>query len=296
MSFFLRTIGIVLMAFFWIARVPQGHSAEHAADTRAPNAVVESYLRATYARDFSAAYALISAEDRKLRDLDRYLRQRGPYNGFVLEAARKLGEFIEVRVLSASEKDGRRRMTVRYRVPDPQKIAPLVLQWEPRRLNSLAVAERRRIVDALERYGRDGYLAMSEGEESFDLVQESGAWRIFLNWAAGVTIPLRLDLAKAGELDVSLSRDNFILQPGDIFEVRLKIKNRAPQPLTVRIGHLVEPQTVADFLDFVQCGFLLPVTLQAGKEQEYSGTYMLRGSLPEGVHQLSLTYDFRLLK
>jgi len=30
----------------------------------------------------------------------------------------------------------------------------------------------------------------------------------------------------------------------------------------------------------VQCGFLLPITLQPGKEQEYSGTYMLRGSLP----------------
>jgi hypothetical protein len=46
----------------------------------------------------------------------------------------------------------------------------------------------------------------------------------------------------------------------------------------------------------VQRGFLLPVTLPPGKEQEYSGSYLLRGSLPEGMRQLNLTYDFRILQ
>src|SRR5581483_4794060 len=87
------------------------------------------------ARDFTAAYNFISAADRKIRDLDRYLRQRGPYRGFALEAARRLGEFIEVQVLGMDQGDGRARIAVRYRVPDPEKIAPLLLQWEPRRLN-----------------------------------------------------------------------------------------------------------------------------------------------------------------
>jgi hypothetical protein len=65
-----------------------------------------------------------------------------------------------------------------------------------------------------------------------------------------------------------------------LFEIVLKIKNHAKEPATVRIGHLVEPSSIADFLDFVQCGFLLPVTVQPEKEQEFSGTYMLRGSFP----------------
>jgi hypothetical protein len=46
----------------------------------------------------------------------------------------------------------------------------------------------------------------------------------------------------------------------------------------------------------VQCGSLLPVTLAPGKEQEFSGTYMLRGSLPEGVRQMVLSYEFRVLQ
>lgn len=33
-----------------------------------------------------------------------------------------------------------------------------------------------------------------------------------------------------------------------------------------------------------------------GEEQQYAGTYLVRGSLPDGVRQLNLTYDFRLLK
>ena len=108
--------------------------------------------------------------------------------------------------------------------------------------------------------------------------------------------PSDLTLANAADLDVALSKSEVVVYPGDLFEIVLKIKNRSSQPVVARIGHLVEPRDVTNFLDFVECGFLLPITLQPGKEQEYSARYLLRGGLPEGVHQLNLTYDFRLLK
>src|SRR5438093_11282581 len=118
---------------------------------------------------------------------------------------------------------------------------------------------------------------MSEGEEKFELVKESGEWRVFLNWAAGVSIPLRLDLAKAPGLKVRLSTDRVVGVPGDLFEISLKIKNPTQQPVTMRIGHLVEPQNVADYLDFVQGGFLLPVTVAGGEEPESFSTEISRG-------------------
>jgi hypothetical protein len=65
--------------------------------------------------------------------------------------------------------------------------------------------------------------------------------------------------------------------------------------VVARIRHLIEPQNLTDFLDFVECGFLLPVTLEPGREQEYAARYLLRGHLPEGVRALNLTYDFRRL-
>jgi hypothetical protein len=272
------------------------HGAERAADMRDSMAVIRNYIRATYARDFVAAYRFISAEDRNVRDINRYVQQRGPYSGFILDAARKLSEFIEVGTLNAQESPRGVRVAIKYRVPDPQKIAPLLLNWDPRRLNSLPAAERKQIIDALDQRKQQDSLEMSEGTETFELIREADEWRVFLNWAAGVKIPLKLDLSKSPDLDVVLSKNEFVLQPGDLFEIVLRIKNRAQQPVTVRIGHLVEPSPIADYLDFVQCGFLLPVTVQPDKEQEFSGTYMLRGSLPEGVRGLNLTYDFHQLK
>ena len=71
----------------------------------------------------------------------------------------------------------------------------------------------------------------------------------------------------------------------------------SPGPVgSTSVGHLVEAAHKADYLDFVQCGFVLPVTLPAETEQEYSGIYVLRDSLPEGTGNLSLTYDVRALQ
>ena len=274
----------------------RGYSAERDADLQEPARVLQTYLRATYARDFVEAYRLISSEDKKVRDVSRYVQQRGAFSGFILEAARKLGEAVEIEPLQQKAAGDRLQLLVQYRVPDTKKIAPTLLNWDPFRLNSLSVADRDTLLATLARKQQDRSLDMVEGQESFELVKEGNQWRVHLNWAAGVRIPLKLDVSQAGNLQVELSKQEVVLQPGEIFEIRLKIRNTSTQPITTRIGHLVEPRDNADYLDFVQCGFLLPVTIPAGKEPEYSGTYMLRGSLPEGVRQLNLTYDFRILK
>lgn len=271
-------------------------TAAQAQTRRDAELVLQAYLRATYARDFVEAYRFISSADRDVRDLNRYMRQRGPFAGFTLEVAKTLSESIEIKFTEREDTTDRIQAVINYKVPDPKKLSPLLLNWDAYRLNSLVLEERKRIIDAIEKKKRDRSLDMSEGEEKFELVKENEEWRIFLNWAAGVKIPFRLDLSKSADLDVSLSKNEIVTQPGELFEIILKIKNRTNQPVTARIGHLVEPNNLADYLDFVQRGFLLPVTIGPAKEEQFSGTYLLRGSLPEGVRQFSLTYDFRLLK
>ena len=271
-------------------------AAEVADDLQNPARVIHAYLRATFARDFIAAYRFISAADRKVRDVNRYVQQRGAFSGFTLEVARKLSESVEIAPQQQTLAADRAQITVRYRVPDAKKIAPTVLDWDPYRLNSLNAAERRAIIAALEKKQHDRALEMIEGEERFELVKEANAWLVFLDWAGGVKIPLKLDVSRTGDLQVSLSKREVVVQPSEAFEIMLTIRNNTPRAVTARVGHLVEPGHSADYLDFVQCGFLLPVTIPPGTEQEYSGTYMLRGNLPEGIRQLQLTYDFRILK
>jgi cytochrome c oxidase assembly protein CtaG/Cox11 len=271
-------------------------AAESVVNFQDPTQVLGVYVRATYARDFVEAYRYISSADHKVRDLNRYVQQRGSFAGFSLDVAKRLSESIEIKFSERTNTPTRIQAAIQYKVPDPKKLSPLLLNWDSFRLNSLPPQERKRIIEAIEKKRSDGSLDMSEGEEKIELVRENEEWRIFLNWAAGVKIPLRLDLSKSADLDVSLSKNEIITQPGELFEIVLTVRNRTNQSVTARIGHLVEPDNVADYLDFVQCGFLLPVTIAPDKEEQFSGTYLLRGSLPEGVRQLGLTYDFRLLK
>jgi hypothetical protein len=266
---------------------------------REPASLAQSYLRAVYARDFSTAYGYVSSDDQRARNLTQYLRQRAPFNGFALEAAKLLASMIEVEVVSNQVAASRILLTVRYNAPDPERISELLRGWNAYRLNSLPLGQRREIIETIHKQKRDQALVMISGEEKLTLVRQGDEWRVFLDWARGVTIPFRAILTEAGgaaNLDVSLSRKQATIQPGDVFEVDLKIKNRTQNVMVISIGHLVHPRELTDYLQIVQCGFLLPIKLEPGKEQEYSGTYLLRGSLPDGVRQLNLDYDFRQIR
>jgi hypothetical protein len=109
-----------------------------------------------------------------------------------------------------------------------------------------------------------------------------------------VRIPFRLSVSNVADLDVTLSKNEVVVQPGDLFEVSLRVKNRSKQRVNARIDHIIEPREVGNYLDLVECGFIVPVTLHPEIEQEYSARYRLRRSIPEGIQQLSLTYDFKL--
>jgi hypothetical protein len=258
--------------------------------------VIQGYLRATYARDYIDAYHYISSADQRVKDVNRYAQQRGAFMGFALDATKKLASAIEIKSSQKEVAPDRIQAVAKIRIPEPSTVSSLLLNWDPGRLNLLGASDRAQVIDSLDEKQRSGSLKMIEVEENLELVKESDEWRIFLNWAAGVTIPFRVLLSNAADLDVVLSKNEVVVQPGEFFEIYLKMKNRSKQPVVARIGHLVEPQEVENFFDFVECGFLLPVTLEPGKEQEYYARYLIRESIPEGVHQLSLTYDFTLLK
>jgi hypothetical protein len=292
----MKLLPAIVTAILLLATGLLSEGAEPSPNLRDPTRVIEDYVRAIYARDYIDAYRYISSADQRVRDANRYAQQRGAFMGSALEITRKLAGFIEIRPTQKPVAPNRIQAVTKLGIPEPSKLSPLLLNLDLRRLNALEMRELSQIIESLDKKKRDGSFEMIEVEEKFELVKEGDEWRIFLNWAAGVKIPFRLALANAADLDVALSKSEVVVQPGELFEIDLKIKNRSAQQVVARIGHLIEPRDVTNFLDFVECGFLLPVTLEPGKEHEYSARYLLRDNIPEGVRQLSLTYDFRLLK
>jgi cytochrome c oxidase assembly protein Cox11 len=72
------------------------------------------------------------------------------------------------------------------------------------------------------------------------------------------------------------------------------VRNRSHKALRTRIVHKVEPHELTQYLDIVECALLLPTLVQAGQQEEYSTTYLVRGDLPESARKLNITYEFKV--
>jgi hypothetical protein len=155
-------------------------------------------------------------------------------------------------------------------VPDALKLNPLMLDWDSERLESLPAAERKTLLDTVDRRRREKSIPMVAGDETFNLVKETGGWKVFLNWADGVKLTFQPAVPAASPVEIKIEQAEVASRPGQVFRVAMKIKNTGKQTLSTRIGHLVEPQELRDYLDLVDCGFILPVRLQPGKKKSLS--------------------------
>jgi len=276
---------LALPILFWIAKPPSRSE---------PVEVVTKYLKLLYARDFSRAYQFISAADRQLKTRNDYVRERGPFDGFAHEVARKLSSFIEIQPVTQRIDGAQNRLRLALRLPDAEALSDLVLEWDENRLKALPQSEQKRILATLDRLARAEKLPMIEGEEEFILVREGSKWKVFLDWAAGVQVKFDTTLPANGGLAAQPTIKETIARSGDLFTIGFKVKNTGAGEVVTRIAHRVEPKEMAEYLDLVECALLLPVRLQPGEEQIYKSTYVVRGDLPDGTKSLNVTYEFKV--
>src|SRR5262245_59833368 len=201
-------------------------AAEPSPNLRDPAVVIQGYVRAIYARDFIDAYRYISTADQKFRDVNRYAQQRGAFMGSALEIMRKLASFIEVKPIQKQITPDRIQAVAKLGIPEPNKLSPLLLNLDLRRLNSLESRDVAKIIETLDKKKRDGSFEMIEIEEKLELVKEGNEWRIFLNWAVGVKIPFRLVLANAADLEVALSKSEVVVYSGYVIVIDLNVESR----------------------------------------------------------------------
>lgn len=262
-----------------------------AADDRADiTEVVNKYVRALYARDFRAAYEQLSSADRRLKDVHSYSRERGEYRDFILEAARAVARSVGVDLLELRGQPDHAAIKMKAHVPDAEKLNDLLLDWDGERLERLKPGERQSLLATIAQRQRDKAIPMVSADETFELVKEPAGWKIFLNWAAGVRLTFQPAIPPSTPVEMKIAQKEVASRAGQIFRVAMKIRNTGKEALSARIGHLVEPQELRDYLDLVDCGFIRPVPLQPGTEEEFITTYLLRGTLPDQVRQMSITY------
>ena len=266
----------------------------HKADDEHSTRILIKYLRDVYSRDFKHAYRFVTAADKRLKNEGVYVRERGPFSGFALEAAKKLSAFIEFTPAQIKIDDNRARITLTFKAPDMNSLSPLLLDWDEERLNSLPPHEQKKLLAAIDSLKRRGSLEMIEGQEEFNLVKEGNNWRLFFVWASGIRVNFTTIVPQDGTIEAKPTIKETVTQPNELFTIAYRVKNLSDKEIFARITHRVKPAALSEHLDLVECGLLLPVRISPGQEQTYSSTYVVRGDMAEGTKSLDVTYEFKV--
>ncbi len=216
-------------------------------------------MRAVYSRDFKYAYRFVSAEDKQLKEEAVYVRERGPFSGFALEAAKKLSEFIEFTPAQVKIDDNRARITLAFKAPDMNSLSTLLLDWTEERLNALPAHEQKKLLASIDALKRKRGLEVIEGQEEFTLVRESNSWRLFFDWASGVRVNFTTIVPPGGVIEAQPTIKDTVTQPNELFTIAYRVKNLTDKEVFARITHRVEPAALTEHLDVVECALLLPV-------------------------------------
>ena len=278
--------GLAIGAYFLIQ--PTSTKADQ------PRATVDAYLRATYARNFVAAYDYLSAADRQVRGRQSFMNSQGAYSGFTLKVAQQLAGFMEIWPIDRQASNGRLVIKVGYRVPAPAELNELLLNWDEDRLNAISKEKQKELLAELNARKQAGKLLNIEGQETIELIEEADGWKIFLDWAAGTRVLLQSKLADSNKLAVRFATAEVMAKSGELFLVNVKIKNPSAHAATFTVGHLLEPAAIADDLQLVECGLLTPTTLAPQQEKEFAMAYLLDAAAGKTYGEIKLTYEFKL--
>ena len=282
----LLILGLAIVAYFLIQQT--------SIEADRPRATLDAYLRATYARNFAVAYDYLSSADRQVRTRQNYVDSQGGYSGFTLEVAQQLAGFMRVWLIDQKESGGRLVIKVGYRVPAPAELNDLLLNWDQDRLNGLSTEKQKELLAEIDARNKAGKILNIEGQETIDLVEGPQGWKIFLDWAAGTRVLLQSKVSDGNKLEVRFATSEVIAKSDELFLVNVKIKNPNAQSVTFTVRHLLEPPSIADNLQLVECGLLTPTTLDPQQEKEFAMAYLLEATAGRSYREVKLTYEFKL--
>jgi hypothetical protein len=249
----------------------------------------EPYTRTTPLRSGACSEA-----DRRVKDEATFRRQQPELRGFSREVVLALAGFIAATPVATEVTGDRARVTLALRLPDANapEIRTLMLDWDEDRLDRLPDTERARIRERLDELHRRGRMPTVDGDETFELVRESGRWRAFLNSAGGVRVRFEAAVDPGVPLQVTVTPDAAVLAPGERLRVNLRATNTGHREVTTRVGHRIAPEAQATHLALLQCPLVVPVTLEPGETEDFVSEYLMLADAPANVRALAVTYRF----
>lgn len=293
LSAFLRVsaaVVVLLLSAHWQSAV--------AVQDASPPAILQDYLRAMYARDAVAAYALVSKADRQEKSLEEYQSETGRYAGAALTLARTLSEAIRFERMTVQIDGDTATVTFDASLPNANAAAlePIVHSFDRERLSRLeasAVALRQTAIRKLAKEGRLPMLT-SQGE-TWELVKDINGWRVHLNWAEAVEVRFRsIIIGKLG-WEFKPLRNRVLAKPGETIEMAYRVRNIVTHETTGKARHVIGPKTQAAHMEIISCFCFLEQTLAPGETVDMPLVFRIGFDAPEDLPAFDVLYEFYVL-
>ncbi|MFQ5520119.1 MAG: cytochrome c oxidase assembly protein, partial [Candidatus Methylomirabilia bacterium] len=208
-----------------------------------PQEALQSYLVAVYARDYPTAYQWISLRDRRLKTKAEYVRENGAFSGAALEVTRALATLVRFEDLKIVIEGDHATVTFRAILPnanDPA-IESLLFDFDEKPLAALSPAERKATVEKLGEMAESGRLPTIVGDERWELIQEEGTWRVFLNWAGAVVVHFEGVTKARLPWEFAPVQPMVRAMPGETLQTFYRVKNLADRDTTGKARHILDP-------------------------------------------------------
>ncbi|HXV42116.1 MAG TPA: cytochrome c oxidase assembly protein, partial [Anaerolineae bacterium] len=114
--------------------------------------------------------------------------------------------------------------------------------------DALPQAERKMLLDKLDRLHKGGQIPTVEGEQFFELVKEADGWRIFENWAEAVRVHFSAEVKHGLPWEFEPVQATVLAKPGETLQNAYRVKNLSEQPITAKAQHFDQPEQYVDFL------------------------------------------------
>lgn len=262
-----------------------------------PQVVVQQYVASVYAHDYSRAYELISGADKAVKSQEEYLRENRPFTRFTLEAARQLATYIEYPEIQTESQGGRATVTVKFIVPDgnAEEVKEILFPDSgalASQEDELSEAERRTLLAKLDQLHESGQIPTFEGEQTFELVQEQGQWRIVENWAETVRVHFSAEVKHGLPWEFEPVQEVVLAKPGETLQAVYRVKNLSDQLVTAKARHIDKPEEYTDFLEVIQCFCFIQQTLKPGEAAELPLVFRVEWDTPDEVKDFYVHYEF----
>ena len=266
----------------------------NAATGTTPEDTLKSYIRAIYARDYSAAYQLISAADRELKSEPQYVEEYGAFSGRALELASTLAALIRFEDLDTTIAGNRATVTFNIVVPDANAptIRSILLDFDVQDLQGLSADESAQRAEQLRAMAGDGRLPVLVGEdERWELIREEGRWRLFLNWAGAVEVHFEAVTRAGLRWEFVPLQPMVRAMPGETLRTSYRVKNLTDREITGKARHIIKPPADS-YLEIVNCFCFLQQTLGPGEEELLPVVFRVDYDVPDDVQQMQVRYEF----